>query len=105
MSDLTKTFLGEDLTELERMYLKSLSMHDGFPVLKKIFDQACRIATEESLKADPEKDDYDRVVKYRQMRARIINEFCGAIIKSFNANVSLIQEKDNERPASRNTAA
>jgi hypothetical protein len=92
MMDLSKVLLGEYLTQTERLYLRSLPDHDGFPVLKKLFDQVCRLATEDVVKLDPEDEHYERKLAARTQRARDFNEFAGCIIKSFNANVQIAND-------------
>jgi hypothetical protein len=93
---LLKKFLAEGLTQTERMYLKSLSFHDGFPVLQKIFSEACKIVNEDVVRTDPEEKDYEKTLAIRQQRARNINEFCEAVRKSFNAHVQIAdQELEN----------
>lgn len=105
MTDLTKILLGEGLTQTERLYLGSLAHHDGFPVLKKLFDQACKLATEDVLKVDPEDKEYASKVQARAMRARIINEFVGSIRKSFEANVMIANEAEEKENAGTKSAA
>jgi hypothetical protein len=98
--NLQKEFLGTNLTQTERLYLQSLTHHDGYAVLEKLFNEACRIATEDVMKADPEDPKYDFIVKARQQRARNINEFCGAVLKSIKGNIVVAndtKEKDNAR--------
>lgn len=112
MRDLTGILLGEELTQTERLYLCSMAGTEGFPVLRKLFDQACRIATEDIVKLDPEDERYEAKLRLRQQRARDINEFCEAIRKSFSANVVMARqeeekkqgEKQNERPNRRAAA-
>jgi hypothetical protein len=96
--------LEEKLTPQERMYLKSMSFHEGFPVLQKLFNEACAIAHADVVKADPESPDYDRILAVRYQRERNINEFCEAIRKSFNAHVGVIT-KEIEKEATREEKA
>jgi hypothetical protein len=103
MKDLKDILLGENLTQTERLYLGSLAHHDGFPVLKKLFDEAARIATAQAIQCDPEEERYDQIVKYRQQRARIINEFVGAIQKSFNANAMIAEDQEKKEKANAGT--
>ena len=103
-TNLQKEFLGESLTQTERLYLGSLTHHDGFPVLEKLMNEACRIATEDVMRLDPENDKYAAQLVARQQRARNISEFCGAILKSIRANIVVAEEnerKANERPNSK----
>jgi hypothetical protein len=97
---LTKKFLADDLTQTERMYLKGLSFHEGFPVLQKLFNEACKQANDDVVRTDPEEKDYEKLLATRQQRARNINEFCEAIRKSFNAHVD-IATKEVEKEAAK----
>ena len=100
--NLQKEFLGEGLTQTERLYLEGLTHHDGYPVLEKLFNQACSIANADVMKLDPEDANYDTAVKARQQRARNINEFCGAVIKSIKGNIKVAE--NNERKSNERTA-
>lgn len=96
MKDLKSILLGQDLTQTERLYLVSMAQHDGFPVLKKMFDQACKFVTDECNECNPEDSNYDQIVKFRQQRMRIVNDFCASIRKSFVANVMIGNEKEEK---------
>jgi hypothetical protein len=101
---LTKKFLADNLTQAERMYLKSMSFHEGFPVLQKLFSEACKQANDDVVRTDPEEKDYANVLAIRQQRARNINEFCEAIRKSFNAHVDMAT-KEVEKEAAKQEKA
>jgi hypothetical protein len=97
---LATQFLLEDkLTQEEKIYLKSMSFHEGFPVLQKLFTEACNIAHADVVKADPESPDYDRILAVRYQRERNINEFCEAIRKSFNAHVAMATKEVEKEAA------
>ena len=101
--NLQKEFLGETLTQSERLFLISLTHHDGWPVLVKMMNEACTIATQDVVKLDPEDDKYATKLAARQQRARDMNEFCGAILKSVKGNMEVAaqnERKANERSAS-----
>jgi len=100
--NLQKEFLGETLTQTERLFLTSLTHHDGWPVLVKLMNEACLLATQDVVKLDPEDDKYASKLAARQMRARDMNEFCGAILKSVKGNMEVAaqnERKTNERDA------
>lgn len=86
---LAKYLLGEKLTQAERMFLKSMTFHEGFPVLQKLFAEAIAIAHDDVININPEEPNYDRVLAVRHQREKNINEFCEAIKKSYNANVAI----------------
>ena len=100
--NLEKEFLGESLTQTERLYLESLTHHDGYPVLVKLMNEACRISTQDVMKLDPEEDKYDSKLRARSQRARNIAEFSTAILKSIAGNIEVaneFKEKNNDRPS------
>lgn len=97
---ITKTPLGAEFTQTERLYLASLAHHDGFPVLQKLMDEACRKATEEVMKVDPKIDRYMEVLAATQSNARAIHEFCEAVRKSFNWNVELANQNEEKKKES-----
>ena len=99
--NLTKKLLCEDLNQMERLYLKSLTMHDGFPVLQKIFDEACRRATEEVMKVNPTDANYEKVLAATQANARAIHEFCQAVRLSFNAHISNAEAMERQEEEKR----
>ena len=95
--NLEKEFLGESLTQTERLYLNGLTQHDGYKVLVKLMDEACRIATQDVMKLDPEEDKYESKLKARSQRARNIAEFSVAILKSIKGNIEVSKQfKENE---------
>lgn len=96
---LTQIRLDQGLTEAERLYLKALSLHEGFAALKKMFENACRSAHEDMVKLDPMDPQYEAHLKYLHQRERVINEFANGIRKSFEANVveaSAIEAKESK---------
>lgn len=96
--NLSKRVLGANLTQTERLYLASLSHHDGFPILQRLMDEACRAATEEVMRVDPTAPNYKDVLAATQANARAIHEFCDSIRKNFllNAELAMQEEKKKE---------
>lgn len=99
---ITKRMLAENLTQTQRLYLISMSHHDGFPVLQLMFDDACRKATEEVMQVDPSLPNYKDVLAAKQQSARNIHEFCEAVRKSFLAHAENGM-KELEREAEKKT--
>lgn len=93
--------LGENLTQTERLFLVSMAHHDGFPVLQKLLDEACRKATEEVMKVDPKVPNYKDILAATQANARAIHEFCEAVRKSFlwNTELGMKEEAKSKEPA------
>jgi len=97
----------EDLNEGEQLNLASLVKHPGFPALEKLHMAACKRATEDVMKLDPEAPDYNEKLKVRAARARERSEFSMLILASimYHARVPEVreQEKKQEPPKSRFT--
>ena len=92
------TLLGTDLDDVEKAYLGNLSRHEGFKVLKKLGDAACRQATEAVISLDPLTDNYPAKLASLQNTARAINSFCSSFFGSVEWHVreSLEQQKQAE---------
>lgn len=46
----------------------------GFDIIRRLYEAACQQAANDSIKLDPEKPDYERVLAVRAQRARNFNE-------------------------------
>src|SRR5580692_3284546 len=88
MSDWTKRMLLPEMKQDERVYLLSLTHHDGFPVLKRMIEEAVNMAKEAVFELDPSSPTYDAELKAAQQEARSIRRFAVALIMSFNAHTS-----------------
>ena len=67
--------LQDQLTLPERVMLIGLTRHVGFPVLIKLIVAQCEKATLDINKADPEAENYEKVLSARQQRSRAFQEF------------------------------
>lgn len=99
--------LGEDLTAEEKLYLNALTNHEGFPVLVKLLNEACKKATEEVIKIDPQDNNYERKLAAAQNTARAKNSFCTDVIKTIRWRVvegvnEIAIEKQEEKRKSAN---
>ena len=72
----------DELSFDEKIFLGSLSKHPGFIVLKRLMESACKQATENLVKLNPEDERYNEKLKARQMAARITNDVCASLLKS-----------------------
>lgn len=70
------------LNPQKRLYLRAIIEHPGFAVVRELLEDACRQATQAVIKLNPEDENYDTLVKARQMTARLTNELAGMLIKS-----------------------
>ncbi len=97
----TTPLLMEELTQPERVFLTQIFQHAGFSVLIKLFDAGCTRATQDIVRLDPEKPDYERLLAYRSQRSRNINEFSSWIRKSveYHTKVVKMQEVGDENQA------
>jgi hypothetical protein len=97
-----KPLMMDELTPLKRAALTSLVTHPGWAVLEELHMDACKRATEEVLKADPEETGYDQKVKARQLKARERNEFSLLILGSVQWHIQAakgqVQEQEAKAP-------
>jgi len=82
------TPLGEELTQEEKLYLNSLTMHDGWPILVRILNEACKKATEDVIKIDPQIEGYERKLAAAQNTARAKNQFCTDVLKTISWRIT-----------------
>ena len=87
----TVPLLMEDLTQPERVFLTQIFQHAGFKVLIKLFDAGCTRATQDIVRLDPEKPDYERLLTYRSQRSRNINEFSALVMKSVEYHTGVVK--------------
>jgi hypothetical protein len=81
------TRLGNDLDDIEKAYLGNLSRHEGFKVLLKLGEDACKQATEAVISLDPMSDNYPTKLASLQNTARAINSFCSSFFGSVDWHV------------------
>jgi hypothetical protein len=103
MAEPRLPILADGLTLPERVMLIGLTRHVGFPVLIKLIVAQCDKATVEINKADPEKDNYERILTARQQRSRAFQEFARDLQDSIEYHKSLasqqtaVEELDNHQ--------
>ena len=92
------SLLGADLDEVEKAYLGNLSRHEGFKVLRKLGEDACKKATEAVISLDPTTDNYPVKLASLQTTARAINSFCSSFFGSVEWHIreSLDKQKQDE---------
>jgi hypothetical protein len=86
--------LMEDLTHPERIFLTQIVQHAGFQVLIKLMDAGCTRATQDIVRLDPEKPDYERLLTYRSQRSRNINEFSAWVFKSVEYHTGKLRAEE-----------
>jgi hypothetical protein len=93
--------LCEDLLPAEKAMLLQVINTPGWKVVEKIANAACLRATQDTIKLDPESEDYERVCVERQRRARNITEFSDLLMRSIyeHAKTIRIVEKKEEEAA------
>jgi hypothetical protein len=87
------------LTPGKRAALAGLVQHPGWAVVEELHMDACKRATEDVLKANPEETGYDQLVKARQIKARERNEFSLLILKSVEWHIQAAQGQAEEEEA------
>jgi hypothetical protein len=86
----TQRLLGENLTEVKRVLMAQTAMTPGFKVIVEIANEACIRATQDILKVDPKKPDYNHILEVQALRARYWSEFSDLLFKSIYAHVDAI---------------
>ena len=96
------TLLGKNLDEVEKAYLGNLARHEGFKVLQKLGEDACKTATEAVISLDPLTDNYPNKLASLQNTARAINSFCSSFFGSVEWHIkeSLEKQKQDELESS-----
>ena len=93
--------LGSNLDMVEKAYLGNLARHEGFKVLQKLGEDACKQATEAVISLDPMSDNYPAKLASLQNTARAINSFCSSFFGSVEWHIreSLEEQKRSELEA------
>lgn len=88
----------DSLSFEDKTYLRALSKHPGYVILRKLMEDACRQATEAVIKLNPESENYSNVLKSRQIVARTTNDFCATLVKSIvmHTEAAETEEKVNK---------
>lgn len=95
--------LRDTLTLPERVMLIGLTRHVGFPVLVKMIVWMCERATIYMNMADPESQNYEKVLAARQQRSRAFQEFARDLQDSIEYHKSIasqqtdVEELDNHQ--------
>lgn len=94
--------LMNDLSDIKRAALASLVQHPGWAVIEEMHMDACKRATEDALKANPEEANYDQVSKFRLLKARERNEFSLLVLSSVEWHIQaaqgIAQEQEKKAP-------
>lgn len=85
--------LMNELTPGKRAALASLVSHPGWAVVEEMHFDACKRATEDALKANPEEANYDQISKVRLLKARERNEFSLLILSSIDWHIKAAQQQ------------
>src|SRR5258708_39731730 len=92
----TQTILSPDLTQAKKVMLTQVVMTPGWKVVIEIANEACRTAMQDTIKLDPESEDYERICVERQRRARNITEFSDDLMKSIHAHADSIRRVEQK---------
>lgn len=66
--------LEKELTLADCVALGQTMGTPGFEIVRRLYEAACQAAGNDSIKLDPERPDYERVLAVRAQRARNFNE-------------------------------
>lgn len=98
--------LGGELTVQEQAHLAQLKLLPCYPVLVKLLNAACLRATQDTIRLDPETEDYERKVTERTRRARCWTEFSDLIFSSIDYHEGVFKvgkEEEAEQKAAEDT--
>jgi hypothetical protein len=86
-----------DLGDIDRAILINMTQHQGFPILVRMFHEACESATAEAIKLDPMSDNYEKRLVNLQLMARATHRFCASVLKSIEAHKNrVLQDSQQE---------
>lgn len=85
--------LQDQLTLPERVMLIGLTRHIGFPVLVKLIVAACDQATIDINRADPEAENYERILAARQQKSRAFQEFATLLQDSIEYHKTIASQQ------------
>src|SRR4029077_6840479 len=71
-----------DLAPDKQQKLAVLFEHTDFKIIHELLEDACQQTVKALVKVDPEKPDYDAILKARQLVASVTNDVCATLWKS-----------------------
>lgn len=89
--------LFDELSEVERMNLTSMTQHPGYPVLEKLFMALCQRANAEVIALDQTEEGFERKFRPLQQRSRDFNEASVTILNSVEWHKQLLENTEAER--------
>jgi|SRR5271155_956784 len=88
-----------ELPITKKVLLTQVVATPGWKVVIEIANEACRMAMTDTIKLDPESDDYERVVVERQRRARNITEFSDQLMRSIHEHADSVKKSEQKEDA------
>lgn len=86
-----------DLNDQDRSALSNLTLQPGWPIVVKMMQEMCEIATSAVIQCDPGDANYVGKLRSLQGIARATNDFCSSLLKSIDAHSTLhLRELQNE---------
>jgi len=83
MSEKERKLLGENLDFEDKISLAQLTVQPGWNILVKLMGEACRQATEEAIKLEPDgKTNFNEILASKQATARAMSKFAKLILDS-----------------------
>lgn len=96
MAETKTPLLMNGLTLPERVMIGGMTRHVGFPVLVKLFEAVCERAMQDVAKVDPESDNYEKVLAFRQQRSRVSHEVTRDILDSIEYHKTIASQQAPE---------
>lgn len=88
MAEQPKPLLMDKLTIVQEVMLGQTSLSPGYQILIMIMEEACRLATESTIKTDPEDPNYKQILESRQQYARAVNKFSSLVLNSVEWHIN-----------------
>lgn len=92
----TRQILSPDLTQAEKVMLAQTIMTPGWKVVIKMANDACSVATKDTIKVAQEDPSYERIVVERQRRARNIIEFSDLLMESIHSHADSMRKVEQK---------
>lgn len=91
--------LEQDLSLADCIALGQTMNTPGFDILVRLYEAACKSASDDSIKLDPEGADYERKLAVRTQRARNFNECVSYVRACALAHVARVKKQREEENA------
>lgn len=92
----TQKILSPNMSPAKKVLLLQTIMTPGWKVVIEMANEACQVAAQDTIRLDPESEDYERVCVERQRRARNITEFSDLLMKSIHTHADSLRKVEQK---------